>query len=87
MAKELMRYQIEDGIDDLEKLLYRYCENQDEQLVVAGMRAKKATILDYILALSDGLKYGNWPWSNVNKRENEFCGICKIGPCQCEGNK
>lgn len=26
---------------------------------------------DYVLALSDGLKYGNWPWTSYNRQAED----------------
>jgi hypothetical protein len=54
-------------IAKLYDVLYSYTNNIDEASVVRKMREDKATVKDYIYALADGIKYGNWPWVNVNK--------------------
>ena len=59
---ELTKPQIENSINDLEGLLIRYADTTDNVTVVLNMRKNNATIKDYVLALADGLKYGNWPW-------------------------
>jgi hypothetical protein len=54
-------------IAKLYDVLYSYTNDFNEASVVRKMREDKATVKDYIYALADGIKYGNWPWVNVNK--------------------
>jgi hypothetical protein len=49
-------------IAKLYDVLYSYTNDFNEASVVRKMREDKATVKDYIYALADGIKYGNWPW-------------------------
>lgn len=51
-------------IIELENILLSYANTINEKLVVTGMSHNNPNVTpkDYILALADGLKYGNWPW-------------------------
>ena len=49
---------------DLKKVLMSYTSNNFELDFVINMEDNNPDITpkDYVLALADGLKYGNWPW-------------------------
>jgi hypothetical protein len=43
------------------QVLHSYANTVEQHASVAKMYPM-ASELDYIIALADGLKYGNWPW-------------------------
>lgn len=55
LANVLMSYAINSGLN-----------NQLAIQKVHEMKADKTPVKDYVLALSDGLRYGNWPWTPQN---------------------
>lgn len=59
----------DERIEGLEAILLSYCKSVNDMQIVNRMMTDKVTPKDYVLALADGLRYGNWPWSNysVNK--------------------
>lgn len=54
-------------IEALEEILLSYANTIDEKIIVTNMANNNATVKDYVLALADGLKYGNWPWITYNR--------------------
>ena len=47
----------------LATVLESYANNVDEIRIVQAMKENKETTpKDYVLALADGLRFGNWPW-------------------------
>jgi len=48
-------------INALETILMTYAPSSDAIHIIRNMR-KDSTIKDYVMALADGLLYGNWPW-------------------------
>lgn len=64
--------------DYLIQIIRGYAYNnhgKEQQLmdVVNTMIKNNATVKDYVLALSDGLRYGNWPWT-TNSTPKSFRG-------------
>lgn len=57
----------DERIESLEAILLSYCTTVQDCIVVQKMMTDTVTPKDYVLALSDGLRYGNWPWSNYSK--------------------
>ena len=55
-------------IEALEEILLSYANTIDEKIIVTNMANNNATVKDYVLALADGLKYGNWPWITYNRQ-------------------
>lgn len=52
--------------DKLIEILVSYTSNEAEQDHITVMVQNNATVKDYVIALADGLKYGNWPWVNYS---------------------
>ena len=53
----------------LNKILMSYADTPfARELVIKNFITNEGSVLDYIIALSDGLKYGNWPWVNNSQR-------------------
>jgi len=47
----------------LNKILLSYAETPHaRELIIKNFITNEATVKDYVLALADGLLYGNWPW-------------------------
>ena len=46
----------------LEQILISYSNTMAERQTIIDMRGH-SSVKDYVLALADGLKYGNWPWT------------------------
>ena len=54
-------------VDKLLEVLISYAPDGSENEHINKMVQSNAQPKDYILALHDGLKYGNWPWVNHNQ--------------------
>lgn len=59
-------------IEHLEEILLSYANTIKEKLVVTKMGINNASVKDYVLALADGLRYGNWPWTSYNAKNKEY---------------
>lgn len=82
-------------IDELENILLSYADTPYHKALVVDKFGDTATVKDYILALADGLKYGNWPWierhttralMNTQKYHNANCQSTARPefPCNCD---
>jgi len=43
--------------------LLSYCNTPEESKLINDMMINDSSELDFVLALSDGIRYGNWPWT------------------------
>jgi hypothetical protein len=50
--------------EKLIEVLKSYTSTREEYNTIINMVNNKATVKDYAYALTDGLKWGNWPWVN-----------------------
>lgn len=99
--QEQLRKRAEDNrIRFAQDLLFSYCDSDIATASVVQMHKNNASVKDYILALHDGLRYGNWPWIEPT---NKFTGSTRhllnmpqhkpkcpayVGndfPCDCDG--
>lgn len=78
-------------------LLYSYATTDKEIEAVVKMHKNNASVKDYILALNDGLRFGNWPWVEpttsralMNNPIDIWVEICRVcgtrTPCACAGH-
>ena len=52
----------------LNKVLMSYADTPSaRELVIRNFITNEGSVIDYIIALSDGLRYGNWPWTQYSK--------------------
>lgn len=58
-----------DRKDKLELILLSYASNIEQRNVIHN-NFRNANIKDYVYALCDGLRYGNWPWIQHNQSKN-----------------
>ena len=60
--------------ESLHNILEHYAPTRNAQEICnAKLNIHAASINDYIIALADGLKYGNWPWvTHYNKPISHF---------------
>lgn len=60
LNKRLEESRIKNAMD----LLFSYADTPEAVNVVRAMYKNEAGVKDYIIALADGILYGNWPWVN-----------------------
>lgn len=63
---------------ELNKILMTYAiyESSKAIKIVEDMNNEKTSTLDYVLALADGLRFGNWPWTNYSTpKTKDFRGV------------
>lgn len=70
--------------DLLERVLRSYCPNDgySYKAVDEMARDRKTKAKDYIYAIVDGLKWGNWPWVHYKRCKHPvivegICAFCK----------
>lgn len=66
--EQLIRRAEDLRLRNAQDLLFSYCDSDFATSKVMEMHKNNASVKDYILALADGLRYGNWPWIDFNSR-------------------
>lgn len=79
---DISQYDINDNqkCDLLERILRSYCPNDGKSYKFIDKMTLDKNIkpLDFVIALADGLKYGNWPWTNYSKPKSEHSRTCDL---------
>ncbi len=64
-------------IEDIKNVLVSYANEYDKEnggyiaIQAVQKMAGESTVKDYVMALADGLKYGNWPWTQYSQSNIE----------------